>query len=47
LNANFECAADAEHAYYELTAIGGVDPRTFPPGRDVTNCSRTSITFSR
>jgi hypothetical protein len=47
LNANFECAADAEHALYELTVIGGADPRTFPPGRDVTNCSQTSISFSR
>jgi hypothetical protein len=45
LNASFECSADAEHAYYRKTVVAGADPRSFPPGRAVTGCSETSITF--
>jgi len=45
LNAAFECSADAEHGYYQKTVIAGADPRSFPPGRAVTGCSETSITF--
>jgi hypothetical protein len=46
LNAAFECSADAEHAYYQKTVVAGADPRAFPPGRAVTGCSETSITFA-
>jgi hypothetical protein len=45
LNADFECSADAEHAYYRQTVIAGTDPRSFPPGRAVIGCTETSITF--
>jgi len=46
LNAAFECSADAEHAYYRQTAIPHADPPSFPPGRDVTGCTETSISFA-
>ena len=46
LNANFECSADDQRAYYRKTVIAATDPRTFPPDRAVTNCSETSISFS-
>ena len=46
LNAAFECTADAEHGYYRQTVVAGADPRSFPPGRAVTGCSETSITFA-
>jgi len=46
LNAAFECSADAEHAYYRRAVIAGADPRAFPPGRAVTGCTDTSITFA-
>ena len=46
LNAPFECSADAERAYYRQSVIAGEDPRTFPPGRAVTGCSETSISFA-
>jgi hypothetical protein len=46
LNADFECSADAEHAYYRQTVIAGAESRTFPPGRAVTGCAETSITFA-
>ena len=46
LNAAFECSADAEHAYYRQTVIAYAKPRNFPPGRAVTNCSETSISFA-
>jgi hypothetical protein len=36
----------ADRAYYRQTVIGGADPHTFPPGRAVTNCSETSISFA-
>jgi hypothetical protein len=45
LNAAFECSADAGRAYYRQSVIAGADPRTFPPGRAVTGCSETSISF--
>jgi hypothetical protein len=46
LNANFECTADAAHAFYRDIPIAGTDPRTFPPGKQATSCSETSISFS-
>jgi hypothetical protein len=46
LNAAFECSADAAHAYYRQTVIAGADPRMFPSGRAVTNCTEASISFT-
>ena len=46
LNAAFECSADAERAYYRQSVIAGADPRTFPLGRAVTNCTETSLSFA-
>jgi hypothetical protein len=46
LNAAFECSADAERAYYRQTVIAGADPQRFPPGRAVTNCTETSVSFT-
>lgn len=46
LNANFECSADDDRAYYRQTVIAGADPRTFPLDRAVTNCSETSMSFA-
>jgi len=46
LNAAFECSADQQHAYYRQTVIANADPRTFPPGRAVTNCDETSVSFA-
>jgi hypothetical protein len=46
LNAAFECSADAARAYYRQSVIAGADPRTFPPGRAVTNCTETSVSFA-
>ena len=47
LNAAFECSADAKRAYYRQTVIAGADPQTFPPGRAVTNCTETTISFAQ
>lgn len=46
LNANFECSADDQRAYYRQAAIADADPHTFPPDKAVTNCSDTSISFA-
>ncbi len=46
LNADFECSADDRRAYYRQTLIADADPQTFPPGRGVTKCSDTSISFA-
>jgi DKNYY family len=46
LNADFECSADQQHAYYRQTVIANADPRSFPPDRAVTRCDETSITFA-
>jgi hypothetical protein len=45
LNGAFECSADAERAYYRQSVITNADPHKFPPGRAVTNCSETSVSF--
>ncbi|MGE5698096.1 MAG: DKNYY domain-containing protein [Candidatus Sericytochromatia bacterium] len=47
LNADFECSADHTHAYYRQSVIAGADPRSFPPGRGVTGCTETSISFAQ
>jgi len=46
LNSDFECSADQQHAYYRQTVIANADPRSFPPGRAVTRCDETSISFA-
>lgn len=46
LNAAFECSADAVRAYYRQSVIVNADPGKFPPDRDVTNCTETSISFA-
>ncbi len=46
LNADFECAADAQRAFYRQAVIAEADPRAFPPDRAVANCSETSISFA-
>ena len=46
LNANFECSADSEHAYYQNVIIQNAVPSTFPPNSIVTNCTETNIFFS-
>ena len=46
LNAAFECSADATRAYYRQAVIAGADPKTFPAGRQVTNCTDTTISFA-
>jgi DKNYY family len=43
--ANEGCAADAQHAYRWDTVIPNVDPRDFPPGKPVTGCDATQVTF--
>lgn len=45
-NADFECSADDQRAYYRQTVSAGADPRTFPPDRAVTNCWDTPISLA-
>ena len=47
LNADFECSADQVHAYYRQSVIADADPRSFPPGRAVTGCTETSVSFAQ
>ena len=47
LNADFECSADQVHAYYRQSVIPDADPRSFPPGRAVTGCTETSVSFAQ
>lgn len=47
LNADFECSADQKHAYYRQLVITDADPSSFPPGRAVTGCTETSISFAQ
>lgn len=47
LNADFECSADATRAYYRDVVVAGADPDTFPPGRAVTRCDETTISFDQ
>ena len=46
LNADFECAADATHAFYRDDVIVDADPRSFPSGHAVTGCSEKSVFFA-
>jgi hypothetical protein len=46
LNADFECSADQQRAYYRNIVIANADPGTFPPGKAVTGCDETSIAFA-
>ena len=46
LNADFECSTDQQRAYYRDTVIADADPDAFPPGRAVSGCDETSITFA-
>ncbi|WP_418001915.1 DKNYY domain-containing protein [Mycobacterium sp. PDNC021] len=43
--ANEGCAADAQHAYRWDSVIPNVNPRDFPPGKPVTGCDATQVTF--
>ncbi|MDZ4236396.1 MAG: DKNYY domain-containing protein, partial [Dietzia sp.] len=45
LNANFECSSDGTRAFHRQAVIVSADPATFPPGRAVTGCSETSMSF--
>jgi hypothetical protein len=47
LNADFECSADSEHAYFRDQLIPGFDPGTMPADAYVTNCTDTEIFFSQ
>jgi hypothetical protein len=44
--ANESCAADQQHAYRWDSVIPGVEPRSFPPGKAVTGCDDTSVSFT-
>jgi hypothetical protein len=46
LNADFECSADAKHAYYRDSVVPGANPSTFPADRAVTRCDETSVSFA-
>ena len=46
LNANFECTADATHAYYQDQQIQGFDPNSIPPGSHVDSCDLTTVYFT-
>lgn len=46
LNADFECTADAAHAYYQDQRIQGFDPNSIPAGSHVNNCDLTTVYFT-
>jgi hypothetical protein len=43
LNANFECSADAVHAYYQNAIIQNVDAAELAPDVQVNNCTATEL----
>jgi len=43
LNANFECSADSQFAYYQNNIIQNVDASTLPPDVQVNNCTETEL----
>jgi hypothetical protein len=43
LNANFECSADAQFAFYQNKIIQNVDASTLPPDVQVNNCTETEL----
>jgi hypothetical protein len=46
LNANFECSADAQHAFYQDQMIHGYDPDEIPVDAQVIGCSATDVRFT-
>jgi hypothetical protein len=46
LNADFECTADATHAYYQDQQIQGFDPNSIPAGAHVNNCDLSTVYFT-
>lgn len=46
LNPDFECTADAEHAFYRDLVIKDFDPGTIPEGATVSTCTETSLSHS-
>lgn len=46
LNADFECTADATHAYYQDQLIEGFDPATIPTNAQVNSCDLTTVYFT-
>jgi hypothetical protein len=45
LNIDFQCSADATHAYYQGDLILGFDPTIIPAGATVGSCDGTQIYF--
>lgn len=46
LNDKFQCARDAQHAYYQQNIIPNLDPSTLPPDKIVSNCDEQGIYFA-
>jgi hypothetical protein len=46
LNANFECSADANIAYYRDQPVSNFDPASIPETSQVTNCDSAGMYFS-
>lgn len=46
LNADFECSADSQTAFYQDKPIPNFDPNTIPANSQVTNCDANGIYFS-
>jgi hypothetical protein len=46
LNADFECSADSQTAFYQDQIIPNFDPNTIPTTSQVTNCDANGIYFS-
>lgn len=46
LNSDFECTADATHAYYQDQRIQGFDPSSIPAGAHVNSCDLTTVYFT-
>jgi hypothetical protein len=46
LNANFECSADANVAYYQDQPVPNIDPASIPSTSHVTNCDSAGMYFS-
>jgi hypothetical protein len=46
LNANFECSADVQSAYYQDQLISNFDPNSIPANSQVTNCDVNGMYFS-
>jgi hypothetical protein len=46
LNADFQCSADAQTAYYQNLIIPNFDPSIIPAGSIVTNCDESGLYYS-